>query len=168
MSMNHSAFAVDLATPADVAGIVDLQERNLPHNGGRLSVRLAAEWFEAAIADMPVIVARERGHVVGYAVSTPLSAQAHIPIVQAMFRVHPGPPGAYIYGPICVAESHRRRGVAMAMIAELRRRLPGREGFTFIRRDNAVSRTVHARMGMREVAEFTQADIAYVVVAYSA
>jgi hypothetical protein len=56
--------------------------------------------------------------------------------------------------------------VAIAMFEQLRARLPGREGFTFIRADNAVSRQVHERMGMQEVAQFTLGDISYIVVAY--
>ena len=52
------------------------------------------------------------------------------------------------------------------MFKALRARLPGREGFTFIRRDNAASIKVHAKMGMREVAGFTHGSAAYVVVAY--
>ena len=56
-----------------------------------------------------------------------------------------------------MAESERGKGVARAMFDELRAQLPGREGFTFIRADNAVSRTFHASMGMREAATFTVA-----------
>ena len=52
------------------------------------------------------------------------------------------------------------------MFEELRARLPGREGFTFIRADNTASRNVHMKMGMREVAEFTLKDTGYIVVAY--
>jgi hypothetical protein len=52
------------------------------------------------------------------------------------------------------------------MINALRTSLPGREGFTFIRADNAVSRQVHARMGMREAATFSLGGVEYVVVAY--
>ena len=116
---------------------------------------------------MPIIVARSDSRIVGYVVSTPLAAQAHEPIIQAMVRAYPGSPGAYNYGPICVAEGHRDRGLALAMFEALRARLPGREGFTFIRRDNAASIKVHAKMGMREVAGFTHGSAAYVVVAYN-
>jgi L-amino acid N-acyltransferase YncA len=154
------------ATGDDIAGILDLQDRNLRHNAGALSVAFSAAWFEAAIRDMPVIVARRAGHVVGYVVSTPLAAQAHEPIIRAMLRAYPGSPGAYNYGPICVAEGERGRGLAGAMVAALRQRLPGREGFTFIRADNTVSLQVHTKLGMRQVAEFTYAGVAYVVVAY--
>jgi len=164
--MSDLGFLVERATAADIAGILDLQERNLPHNGGRLSVQLSHTWLEAAITDMPVLVARSDGRVVGYVISTPIAAQAKIPIVQAMLAAYPGSPGAYIYGPICVAEDHRGQGVAAALFASLRRHLPGREGFPFIRADNAMSLKVNIRMGMREVADFSHADTAFVVVAY--
>ena len=164
--MGIAGYEIAVAERNDVPGIADLQERNLPSNGGVLSVQLSRAWFESAVVDMPIIVARSKGRVVGYVVSTPLHAQAYIPIVQAMLLAYPARPGAYIYGPICVAESERGRGLAGAMFKALRTRLPGREGFTFIRRDNRLSVEVHTKMGMREVAEFTQGDVAYVVVAY--
>jgi hypothetical protein len=52
------------------------------------------------------------------------------------------------------------------MFEELKKRLPGREGFTFIRRDNTASLMVHAKLGMRKVAAFTYANTFYVAVAY--
>ena len=164
--MGIADYEIALATRDDIPGIVDLQGRNMRSSGGALSVPFSCAWFEAAIDDMPIIVARSEGRVVGYAVSTPLTAQAHDPIVQAMLRAYPGSPGAYNYGPICVAESERGRGLARTMFRSLRLRLPAREGFTFIRRDNTVSLKVHTKMGMQEVADFTQGGIAYVVVAY--
>ena len=83
-----------------------------------------------------------------------------------MLQAYPGAPGSYVYGPICVAESERGKGVARAMVEALKAQLPGREGFTFIRADNAVSRKVHAGMGMREAATFAVDGVGYVVVAY--
>jgi hypothetical protein len=53
----------------------------LPHNGGRLSVALPREWFEAALSDLPVIVVRRRGRAIGYLVSASFAAQANIPII---------------------------------------------------------------------------------------
>jgi predicted GNAT superfamily acetyltransferase len=157
---------IGLANLDDVAGILALQERNLRQNGGALSVRLPREWFAAAIEAMPVMVARRSGTIVGYVVSSPREAQGDDPILNAMLVTYPGSPNAYVYGPICVDASERGRGLARALIDALRAKLPGREGFTFIRADNAVSREVHARMGMHEAATFTVAGIDYVVVAY--
>jgi L-amino acid N-acyltransferase YncA len=158
---------VSLATPDDVSGILDLQERNLANRGGSLSVPFSRDWFETAVADVQVIVARSNGRVAGYLVFCSFAAQAHVPLVQAMLQVYPGTPDAYNYGPICVAESERGRGLAAAMFAALRAQLPEREGVAFIRRDNTTSRLAHQKMGMREVAEFTHDGVVFVVVAYA-
>jgi L-amino acid N-acyltransferase YncA len=155
-----------VATADDVPAIVALQDQNLRETGGTLSVRFPEAWFEKAIADMPIVVALRDENLIGYVVSTPIAAQAHVPIVAAMLRVHPGAPGAYLYGPVCVAEAHRGRHVALAMFEYLRAQLPGREGFTFIRADNASSRTAHRRMGIKEVAAFEMEGVGYIVAAY--
>ena len=116
---------------------------------------------------MPVVVARREGRVVGYLVSSPLSANAGVPVVRAMLAAYRGAPGAYVYRPICVEEGERGRGLAGAMFAALRARLPGREGVLFIRRDNIASLRAHARMGMREVAQFTHGGAAFAVLSYT-
>ena len=155
------------ATAQDTDGILDLQERNLPHWGGTPSARLPREWLERVVADMPVIVARRNGRMVGHLISAPRQAYAGVPVVAAMLRAHPGAaPDAYVYGPVRVAEEARGRGLAGAMFAALRARLPGREGVLFIRRDNAASLRAHERMGMREVARFTHGGAEMAVLAY--
>ncbi|HJZ43265.1 MAG TPA: GNAT family N-acetyltransferase [Hyphomicrobiaceae bacterium] len=161
-------FACEIAPAARdaIAGILDLQELSLRERGGTLSVRFSSDWFEAALTDMPIIVARKGRQVVGYLVSSSKAAQGHVPIIQATLRAYPGAPDSYLYGPVCVAESERGRGLAGKMLSALRARLPGREGITFIRRDNVHSLRAHAKMGMREVAEFADGGAAVVVVAY--
>jgi hypothetical protein len=166
--MAGSDHEIALATREDIVGILDLQDANLRERGGTLSVRYSREWFEAALDDMPVLVARKGDCVVGYLVSSPPAAQAHVPIIQAMLRAYPGPPDAYLYGPICIAESERGQDLAAALMAALAARLPGRQGLTFIRRDNTRSMRAHGKIGMREVAEFTHGDAAIVVVVYPA
>jgi predicted N-acetyltransferase YhbS len=165
--MTAGDVEIGVATADDVAGILDLQERNLRKNGGALSVPMSRAWLGAAVGKMPIVVARRDRRVVGYVVSSSLKDQSADPILDGMLRAHPGAPGSYVYGPICVAESERGKGVARAMVEALKARLPGREGFTFIRADNAVSRKVHAGMGMREAATFAVNGIEYVVVAYA-
>jgi predicted GNAT superfamily acetyltransferase len=165
--MTTGELQIGLATSNDLDGILDLQERNLRNNGGALSVPLSRAWLVAAIGGMPIVVARRDGRVVGYVVSSSLADQADDAILNGMLKAYPGSSGSYVYGPICVAESERGKGIARTMFNALRAALPGREGFTFIRADNAVSRRVHAGMGMREAAQFTVAGTDYVVVAYS-
>lgn len=164
--MTTAGIQIGLAAADDIAGILDLQEQNLRKNGGALSVPLSRAWLTAAIGKMPIVVAHRGGRIVGYVVSSSLADQSSDPILDGMLNAYPGAPGSYVYGPICVAESERGHGVARAMFEELCARLPGREGFTFIRADNTVSRRVHAGMGMREAAEFVVDGVGYVVVAY--
>jgi predicted GNAT superfamily acetyltransferase len=116
---------------------------------------------------MPVIVARKEGQVVGYLISASREAYAGVPVVTAMLRAYPGAASdAYVYGPVCVAEEARGRGLAGAMFAALRAGLPGRQGVLFIRRDNAASLRAHEKMGMREVARFTRGGAEMAVLAY--
>jgi L-amino acid N-acyltransferase YncA len=131
-----------------------------------LSVEFSRDWFAAAIAAMPVIIARRQGSVVGFLVSSLFGAHADVPIVQTMRRAYAGAEDAYLYGPICIAQSERGRGLAGKMFAALRRELPGREGVLFIRRDNLSSLQAHAKMGMRHVAEFIRDDAVHVVLTY--
>jgi GNAT superfamily N-acetyltransferase len=115
---------------------------------------------------MPVMVARRDRRVVGYLVSSPFYAHTHVPIVAAMLQAYGGAPDAYLYGPICVAQGERGRGLAARLFAALRRQLPGREGILFIRRDNASSLRAHLKMRLKEVAEFTHDGAAHAVLAY--
>ena len=151
----------------DIVDILELQAENLPDRGGALSVRLSFEWFEAARAEMPLIVARRDGLVVGYLVASTVQSQAHIPIVQCMLRVYPGAPDSYIYGPVCVAASERGQELPARMFAAQRARMGGRPCFTFIRRDNSVSLRAHAKIGFHEVAASSHNGIAQVVLAYT-
>jgi L-amino acid N-acyltransferase YncA len=143
------------ATAEDIGGILDMQGRNQPERGGALSAPLPREWLDAAVSDMPVIVATKQGHVVGYLISASREAYAGMPVVTAMLRAYPGAASdAYVYGPVCVGEEARGRGLAAAMSAALRAGLPGRKGVLFIRHDNAASLRAHEKTGMREVAGF--------------
>lgn len=164
--MAKSEYETALATGDDIAGILELQEENLREDGGTLSVRFSAPWFEAALRDMPVIVARKAGRVVGYLVSSSPAAQSHVPVIQAVLRAYPAAPDTSLYGPICIAQSERGQDLPAALMSALSERLPDREGITFIRRDNARSLRAHAKIGMREVAEFVHDEAAIVVVVY--
>jgi predicted GNAT superfamily acetyltransferase len=159
-------YEIARATREDMPGILVLQERNLRKNGGALSVPLTPDWLEASIDGMPIVIARRDGQVIGYVVSSSLEEQSDDPILNGMLRAYPGSPGSYVYGPICVDQVERGQGIARAMFEALRALLPGREGFTFIRADNAVSRNVHAGLGMDEVCAFSVSGVDYVVVAY--
>ena len=161
-----AAYEITPAVRDDVADILALQEQNLREHGGALSVRLSRDWFEEALADMPILVARREGRLVGYLVSSSPAAQAGFPVIRAMLGVYPLPAGAYVSGPICVADAERGRDLPLALVSVLRQRLPGRQGVTFVRRDNERSMRAAARVGMREVAGFVHAGAQMAVLVY--
>jgi hypothetical protein len=108
-------YDISLATPADIAGTLALQEPNLPDSGGSLSVRLTADWFKNAILEKSVVAGRRNGKVVGYVLGTSLAAKAHVGIIQIMLRTFPPAPDCYLYGPVCVAVAERGKGFAGAV-----------------------------------------------------
>jgi predicted N-acetyltransferase YhbS len=162
---NPRSIWIGLATPEDVQGILAVQEENQPEHGGQLSVRMSKEWFDKALSENSVMVARDQGLAIGYIVSTSIAAQAHIPIVEAMLRACPSR-DAYIHGPVCVAKSHRNRGLAKALFREQRKHRQAQKALTFIRQDNEVSRRAHASMGMREIVEFDHDKVKYIALEF--
>jgi predicted GNAT superfamily acetyltransferase len=166
MSSPQNPPAIGKAAAADIDGILVLQAANQISSGGTLSAELPRARIEAMMKDMPLIVAREDGGVVGFLMTTTRALNANVPVVRAMFAAYEGAPDAYTYGPICVAASERGKGLAQAMFAELRRLMPGREGVLFIRRDNAPSLRAHIGMGMREVAGFALGGADFSVMAF--
>jgi predicted GNAT superfamily acetyltransferase len=168
-AQDHSAlepYLVSVAAKEDIPDILALQSENQVGRGGALSVEFPARWFENAIADMPIAIARREGRLAGFLVSSSQAATRHVPLSYAKYRVYAASPGAYNSGPLCIAASERGRGLVAKLFDKQRALLPGRESVGFIRRDNAASRAVHAKYGFREVAAFTHAGIEYLVVSY--
>jgi predicted GNAT superfamily acetyltransferase len=154
------------ATEADLDGILELQAANQPERGGMLSANLSRSRVAELMLGMPLIVARRSGRVVAFLMNSTREMNDDIPIIRAMLEAYPGAADAYVYGPICVKEEERGKGLAQAMFTELRRLERGREGILFIRRDNPASLRAHRKMGMREVAGFVLGGIDYVVLSY--
>ena len=154
------------ATEADLHGIMELQAANQPELGGMLSATLSRSRVAEMMLGGPLIVARRSGRVVAFLMNSTREMNDDVPIIRAMLDAYPGTADAYVYGPICVKEEERGKGLAQAMFTELRRLERGREGILFIRRDNPASLGAHTKMGMREVAGLVFAGIDYVVLAY--
>lgn len=161
-------FDISLATPNDIPGILALQEPNLPDSGGSLSVRLTADWFKNAIVESSVVAGRRNGTVVGYVLGTSLGAKAHVGIIQTMLRTFPPQPDCYLYGPVCVAETERGKGLAGALFEVLRTHMGNRPAMTFVRTDNVPSLQAHRKMGMRDLGTFVHEGVFYIAFKYPA
>ncbi len=164
--MTTGEVEVGRATESDLDGIVELQAANQPDRGGMLSASLSRSRIAEMIREMPLIVARRDGRIVGFLMTGSRAMAAEVPIVNAMLAVYPGASDAYVYGPTCVAAEERGNGLAQAMFAELQRLLPAREGILFIRRDNAASLRAHHKMGMNEVGRFVFAGNDFSILSY--
>ncbi len=95
-----------------------------------------------------------------------LVAKAHIAIIQSILRVFPPPRDCYLYGPACVAESERGKGIAAVLFKELQTHMSGRPAMTFIRADNSISLQAHRKIGMKELGSFTADGVAHIALGY--
>jgi L-amino acid N-acyltransferase YncA len=157
---------IRVATETDLEGILNLQAANQPERGGRLSACLPRSRIVSMMCEMPLFVALRNDRVVGYLMTSSRAMNADIPIIRAMLDAYSCSEEAYVYGPICVEEGERGKGLALGLFEELRRQLPDREGILFIRRDNAASIHAHSKMGMREAAQFEFGGTDHVVFSY--
>lgn len=163
--MNRDDVVIGRAVLEDVEGILKLARENGPDYRGELSVRLERKHLQIPDQGLPNIVARRGGKVIGFLLTLEKN-QPLPPIVHAMLEAYPGTQNAYMYGPICVDQAERGRGIATAMFEELRRLQPGREGVLFIKASNEPSLRAHRKMGMREVAEYAFQGVPLLVFAY--
>ncbi|PHV51223.1 N-acetyltransferase [Janthinobacterium sp. BJB301] len=156
--MRHSSYPylVSTAQAADIDSITALLQANSPSQGGSLTGEFSRDKV-ASMADgaSPVIVARRAadGSVVGVLFSAaPAAAQA--PVVLAMLAAYADSGNAYVYGPVCIADSERGQGLLALLYSAMREQHAGKEAVLFIRRDNPGSLRAHERLGMYEVAAF--------------
>lgn len=163
--MSFDSVVVEPANLADVDGILKLAKANDVEHGGALTGHLDRKAVTAKIGQIPNIVARKDGKIVGFLLITEKTGSL-MPMERKMLEVYSGESDAYVYGPVCVDACMRGHGLAEKMFAELRRLLPGREGILFIKADNETSLRAHRNMGIREVAAFTQEGVKFLVFAF--
>ncbi|MDZ8134701.1 MAG: GNAT family N-acetyltransferase [Nostoc sp. DedQUE04] len=158
--------AIDRASPSDVSGIVKLAQANDAEHGGMLLGHLEPEAVMMTISQMPSVVARKNGQVVGFLLSWSKTT-VNLPIIKVMLQTYPGTRDAYLYGPICVDETMRGQGIAAVMFAKLKDLLPKREGILFIKASNKASLQAHQKMGMCKMAEFIYEGTEFLIFAYN-
>ena len=85
-----------------------------------------------------------------------------------MLRAFPATPDCYLYGPVCVAETERGKGLAAALFDILQTHMGGRPAMTFVRADNAPSLRAHRKMGMQDLGTFMSEGVLHIAFTYSA
>jgi ribosomal protein S18 acetylase RimI-like enzyme len=144
-----------LAEASDAVSISDLLMANTGDQGGMLLGQWPPDGIQTRISSGQAIViaTEEEGGLLG-ALLTSEKGFADGPPVQAMLKAWPGSPDAYVYGPVCIRQEARGRGVLKALYEKLQATFPGREAILFVREDNPRSLGAHLRLGMREVARY--------------
>ena len=164
---NRVKFEVRAMTEADFDGIAALLYANAPEQGGTLTgyyTRDRVAWILGTALYATVAVDRESdGAIVGILFAMAKDVSSAPPVIRAMIEAWPGRADAYVYGPVCIAESARGQGLLPRLYAKLGARLAGREAILFIRRDNEASIRAHLRLGMIEVAGFVLDGTQYAV-----
>ena len=88
-------------------------------------------------------------------------------IIQTMLLAFPPPPDCYLYGPVCVADTERGKGLAGAMFRTLQKHKNGRPALTFVKADNEMSLRAHDKMGMERLGTFINDAVLYIAFRYT-
>lgn len=147
----------------DAERISALLMANSSDRGGTLygdwSVGVVTKW----ITDGALIIVAMDGPRLAGVLFTSEKALASAPPVVEMLKAWPGSTDAYVYGPVCIDQASRGKGVLGALYADLLARRPGRDAMLFIKANNARSLRAHARLGMTHVANFVLGGEVFVV-----
>jgi GNAT superfamily N-acetyltransferase len=150
----QNVIEVRQANIGDAVSVSSLLMANSSERGGMLygdwGTGVVTEWITSGAL---IAIAIDGPKLMGV-LFTSEKAQASAPPVVAMLRAWPGTAGAYVYGPICIDEAARGQGVLQKLFEYVARRLPGREPILFIKANNTRSLQAHARLGLRQVADF--------------
>jgi predicted N-acetyltransferase YhbS len=165
----------------ELGEILELQRKNLAASltfdeiasHGFVTVVHTPEILRAMHALEPSIVAREGGRVVGYALVMPRETRALLPILEPMFvRMESLEALAglrfYVMGQVCVAKSHRGKGVFDALYRGHREHLGGRFDavVTEIATRNARSMRAHSRVGFETIETYRDATDEWTIVSW--
>ena len=173
------------ARPEDYDSILRLQAANYIGNlteeqrkEGFLSAQFSRAQIAAAASDLGIAVALVEGDLAGSLCAFRRNFDHGSPVIARMLASYDdarldGRPlsafNSYVYGPVCIAREHRRRGLLRGLYEFQRRDLSGRfeAGVALVSRDNPHSMQAHvAGLGMVEAGEFEVNGHRFAVLAF--
>jgi predicted GNAT superfamily acetyltransferase len=171
--------------PEDCAAILRLQSANYIANlsdeerkDGFLSAQFTLEQTAQIAEDLGTMVAVVDDALAGFLCAFRREFDTGSPVIAKMldsydrvtFEDKPlNSFNSYIYGPVCIAREHRRRGLLRGLYEAQKKDLAGRfeVGVAFVSRSNPHSLQAHvAGLGMIEVGDFELKDNVYVILAF--
>lgn len=173
------------AAREDIPAILDVQAANFIGNlgdaerqDGFLSVMFTAKQLEEMAGHVGIIVAVGGSRLAGYLCASSCEFNRLFPLLAAMMQRfdgidYRGRPLAsshvFIYGPVCIDQSYRGRGLLRGLYETLQREVVGRYdiGVAFVAHDNPHSLRVHVDgLGMAHVGEFDFSGKQYHILAF--
>ncbi|MBI2230982.1 MAG: N-acetyltransferase [Deltaproteobacteria bacterium] len=182
---NLSESVFRRAAPEDYPAILRLQSANYiaslsdeERKEGFLSAQFTLEQTAQIAEDLGTMVAVVDDALAGFLCAFRREFDSGSPVIAKMLDSYDrvtfeGRPlnsfNSYIYGPVCIAREHRRRGLLRGLYEAQKRDLAGRfeVGVAFVSRSNPHSLQAHvAGLGMTEVGDFELNGNVYAIVAF--
>jgi GNAT superfamily N-acetyltransferase len=166
-----------VSTADEVRQILDLQAANLPAvltpetmaSQGFVTVRHELDVLQRMNETEPAIIAKDGDRVVGYALVMPRAFAADVPILRPLFAMLDGLSWHgtplrdharwFVMGQVCIAETHRGRGVFDGLYRAMADVYRHRYDFTVteVAARNTRSLRAHARAGFRTLHTYSDA-----------
>ena len=180
------SLAITRMSDSDISQIMNIQSANQrdtltpsQQKNGYLSIAFSEAEFKDFSNDLCVVVAKEQHEVIGYCCVSSAAFNAQFPILDQIVRsIHsyaipdtqdiPGEEKSCIYGPVCIALSHRGKGVLEKLCAfglEIAKEQGYTYCFSFIAADNARSLRAHMKLCFHKVGTIIHNNNEYVVIA---
>jgi len=182
---NLSEFVFRPAVAEDYPSILRLQSANYITNlsdeerkDGFLSAQFTLEQTAQIAEDLGTTVAVVDQELAGFLCAFRREFDTGSPVIAKMLESYDRVTfegkalssfNSYIYGPVCIAREHRRRGLLRGLYEAQKRDLAGRfeVGVAFVSRSNPHSLQAHvAGLGMIEVGDFELKGNVYVILAF--
>ena len=173
------------ARPADYAALEQLAEENsfdrlreAERTQGFLTGHFTAARLATIAQSLALIVADDNGALGGFMCATRIEDTRKRPVIAALLAAcdtieFQGKPFSqwrtFIYGPVCVAKSHRGRGVLKGMFAALKPAVAGHfdVGLGFVDHANPGSLRAHVQgFGMQVPGQFNFNGRSYHIIAF--
>lgn len=184
--MSELSIHVRPADGADLDAVLALQAENFvgrmspeAKRDGFLSAEFTRMQFEQMRAGLGIDAAFDDNRLVGYLCASRCTDTPRPPISKAMIDAfarcrYDGAPlderTCYLYGPVCIAPSHRGGDILHRLFTAQRMRMAAHfsTGAAFIAHDNPRSLRAHtAKLGMTQAGTFEWSGNVYHVVAFS-
>jgi L-amino acid N-acyltransferase YncA len=180
------SLTINRMVNADISQIMNIQFENQRNNltlsqqkNGYLSIAFSEDEFKDFNENLCVVVVKEQLEVIGYCCVSSAAFNAQFPILDQIVggiasyvipetQDTPAEEKSCIYGPVCIALSHRGKGVLEKLSTfglELAKERGYAYCFSFIAADNARSLHAHRKLSFHTVGTVNHSTNEYVVIA---